>query len=74
MSSGVVMAETIGERVRRLREAAGLTQKQLAERAGVPLPTLRQVEQMVTKAPRPETLLGLARALGVKVGELMGEE
>jgi transcriptional regulator with XRE-family HTH domain len=56
--------ETFGARLQKLREAAGLTQKQVAERAGVPLQSLRNWEH-----DRREPLLGtafrLADALGV---------
>jgi len=56
--------ETFGQRLKRLRETAGLTQVQLAERASVPLTTLRNWEY-----DRREPLVGaafrLARALGV---------
>lgn len=36
---------TLGEKMRQLRTAAGLTQRELAERAGVPVGTLRNIEQ-----------------------------
>jgi transcriptional regulator with XRE-family HTH domain len=63
--------ETMGKRLKRLREAAGLSQSQLAAAAGVPLGTLRNWEY-----DRREPLLGaaarLASALGVTLDELAG--
>jgi transcriptional regulator with XRE-family HTH domain len=60
----------MGERLKQLRERVGLTQEQLAERAGVPIGTLRGWEY-----GRREPLLSaageLAAALGVEVGELL---
>jgi transcriptional regulator with XRE-family HTH domain len=64
-------AEKLGHRLKRLRERAGLTQQELADAAGVPLGTLRNVEY-----DRREPLLGLAgklaRALGVSLDTLAG--
>lgn len=62
----------IGERIRTMRKAAGLTQGELAEGAGLSQPFLSQVEKG-TKNPRLENLEGLARALKTNVSSLMGE-
>lgn len=63
--------ESMGERFKRLREAAGLSQSEAAEAAGVPFATLRNWEQ-----GRRQPLLGaaarLAQALGVSLDELAG--
>jgi transcriptional regulator with XRE-family HTH domain len=37
---------TFGERLRELREKANMTQEQLAHASGVPLPSLRNYEQL----------------------------
>lgn len=49
--------------VRDGRLAAGLTQRALAARAGVPVGTIRDLEQERTLSPRPETVAGLIAAL-----------
>jgi transcriptional regulator with XRE-family HTH domain len=54
-----------GLRLRELREAAGLTQQQLADAAGLKLGGLRDIEQGASRAPRWDTVLALANALGV---------
>jgi transcriptional regulator with XRE-family HTH domain len=52
------------QRLRALREAAGLTQQQLAERAGLYPFSVAKLEQGVQEPTWP-TVLDLARALGV---------
>jgi transcriptional regulator with XRE-family HTH domain len=47
-----------------LRAQAGLTQEQLAERAGIPLPSLRGHEQG-QRVPSWASVVKLARALGL---------
>ena len=61
--------ETLGRRLRRLRDEAGLTQEQLAAKAGLPLPSLRNWE-VDYRQPRVEALLKVAKALGVRLEEL----
>lgn len=55
---------SFGQRLRELRDAAGLTQKGLAEKAGVALRTVSSLEQGLYDATFP-TVLALAAALGV---------
>jgi DNA-binding SARP family transcriptional activator len=47
------------------RRAAGLTQRALAERSGVSVGAIRDLEQGRTAWPRPGAVPGLARALGL---------
>jgi transcriptional regulator with XRE-family HTH domain len=56
---------TMGERVKREREARQMTQTELAKAAGITQPTLSVIESGRTKNVEDETLLGLANALGV---------
>jgi len=63
-------AETFGQRVARLRGAASLTQEQLAEKAELPIGSLRNYEYD-HRRPRADAALRLARALGVTVEELL---
>ena len=58
--------ESLGARVRRLRQGAGLTQQQLATTAGLALTSLAQLERGVSGDPRLSTLRALAGALGVE--------
>jgi transcriptional regulator with XRE-family HTH domain len=54
-----------GNRLRDLREAAGLTQAQLADKAGMHLHGLSKLEQG-DREPAWATVLALSNALGVK--------
>jgi transcriptional regulator with XRE-family HTH domain len=62
---------TIGERLRRLRGERGLTQAELAERAGVSTDVVRKLEQGVRQSARVTSLRRLAQALGVNMSGLM---
>ena len=63
-------AGAMGERLRRLRAAAGLTQEQLAARAGVGVRTVRQLELGAVRRPQAASVQRLAEALGVDAVEL----
>lgn len=60
----------IGRRVREHREAAGLSQGQLAERAGVSQATISRIEQGEGSLDATAALR-LAGGLGVRVGALL---
>ena len=55
---------TVAEKLRRLGDAAGLTQEQMAERSGINLWTIRGYEQ-VRREPNWKGVLSLAKALDV---------
>jgi transcriptional regulator with XRE-family HTH domain len=61
-----------GARIHALREQAGLSQQQLAERLGMTQRAYAYWERNPV-ALRPEQLQKLAEALGVSVEELLGE-
>ena len=52
-----------GPRLRRLREAAGLTQEELASRAGLTAKAVSALERGERKRPYPHTVRSLAEAL-----------
>jgi transcriptional regulator with XRE-family HTH domain len=58
-------AESLGALLRRCREAIGLTQQDLAERAGVSLGMVRDVEQRRTRRPRAGSVRALLAALNL---------
>ncbi len=60
------------ETLRRLRKAKGLTQTELAERAGFNRVYVTQLETQAGKNPSLDALHRLAKALGVAVTELLG--
>jgi predicted ATPase/transcriptional regulator with XRE-family HTH domain len=58
-----------GERLRRLRESAGLTQEELASRAGLTAKAVSALERGERKRPYPHTVRSLAEALGLSEEE-----
>jgi transcriptional regulator with XRE-family HTH domain len=62
----------LGGRIRALRQAAGLTLRQLADRAGFTESFLSQVERGVA-SPSIASVQRLARGLGLSIGELFAE-
>jgi transcriptional regulator with XRE-family HTH domain len=66
MESGEAHTMTFGERLRRLRDAAGFSQEGLARAAGLSTSTVAKIEQRGID-PSWTTVQALARALGVEV-------
>jgi transcriptional regulator with XRE-family HTH domain len=64
----------IGNRIRVARKAAGLTQEEVAQRAGVRLNAVNRLERGESRDPHYSTLVGIARALNVPVEYLVKEE
>ena len=62
--------ELLGIKVRELRYQRGMTQAQLAGRAGVGEKTLKRLELGKTETPHPETVAAVAGALGLRPEEL----
>ena len=60
----------LGRRIRMQRKLQGLTQKTLAERAGISLPFYGHIERGTRKASL-ETLVGIANALHVSLDMLL---
>jgi transcriptional regulator with XRE-family HTH domain len=63
----------LADRLSWLRRQARLTRDQLAQLAGVSVHTVQSLEQGRIASPSLRTVLGLARGLGVTVGELVGD-
>lgn len=59
----------VGKKIRDLREEAGLTQVQLAEKAGIPQSHVSRLEN-TEHSPTHKTLVKLAMALNVPIGTL----
>jgi transcriptional regulator with XRE-family HTH domain len=63
--------EQLGVRLAAARRRTGLTQEELARRAGVKLDTVRAIEQGRTRNPGIFTVLLLADQLGVTLDALV---
>jgi transcriptional regulator with XRE-family HTH domain len=64
--------ESIGERLRTLRQRRGFSIRRLAKASGLAVEAVRKIERGTTQNPRPQTLQALAEPLGVTVSELGG--
>jgi transcriptional regulator with XRE-family HTH domain len=71
-TDGMTKRSILGERIALARQAAGLSQKQLAERLGVSQQMVGYLEVRPV-AIRPELLTKLSAALGLPVEELLGK-
>lgn len=65
------LSKKIAFRLRTLREAAGLSQQEVAERADLSLSLIAKMEQGRKADPRASTVLALAGALGVRPGQVI---
>ena len=63
----------IGKRVRTARKSAGLSQEALARQAEMSLRALNSLERGESSDPHYSTLVGIADALDMSIGELLGE-
>jgi transcriptional regulator with XRE-family HTH domain len=73
MSKNQTVEKEGGERLRRCREAAGLSQRELAERLKLHHSNIGYWERS-GNLPRPEVLVPMAKTLGVTVAVLIGED
>jgi HTH-type transcriptional regulator, competence development regulator len=66
------MSKSLGSRIRELRKAIGLTQRQLADVVGIDFTYLSKIENnMLPYSPSTKTLKNLARELKVDELELL---
>ena len=65
-------AKGLDQVIRELRERKGLTQEELAFKAKVTPGYVAQLELGIRKNPSLDVVRRLARALGVRLGELLG--
>ncbi|MBV9455596.1 MAG: helix-turn-helix transcriptional regulator [Rubrobacter sp.] len=63
----------IGERIREARKTRGLTQEEVARRAGMSLKGMAYIERGHIEDPHFSSLSNIAHALGMSIGELMEE-
>ena len=68
MSSGYL------NNLKKLRKKKGWSQERLARESGISYQTLIKIEQDRIKTPRLDTLIKLAKALGVSLDKLVGSQ
>ena len=64
---------TLGEKIRQAREQLGWSGNELANRSGLPQPTIHRVETKPDAEPSVFTVAAIAKALGTSIDELVGE-
>jgi transcriptional regulator with XRE-family HTH domain len=67
------LAKALSQRIKALRERAGLSQQEMADRGDLRLSQVAKLEQGKKADPRASTLLALAGALGVTPGAVLDD-
>jgi len=62
---------TIGEKIKHWRQKKGLTQNQLAEKAGLTIATIGRIEAGIRQGTNITTLQRIAEALGISLDKLL---
>lgn len=65
------IADSLATNLKKIRKARGLTQDELANRAGIAYSTVAKLEQGAIKSPTLNTTLAVAEVLGVDVKQLL---
>jgi transcriptional regulator with XRE-family HTH domain len=65
------LSKNIAYRLRTLRETAGMSQQEVADKADLSLSLITKMEQARKADPRASTIIALAAALGVRPGQLI---
>ncbi len=68
----IVSSKVLSKNIKMLREQAGLSQDQMARKAGIPYSTYLKIENGVTPNPSIQTVLSIAEALGISLDKLVG--
>lgn len=64
---------SLGSRIRQIRCRAGLSQKEIAQKSGITVSFLSQVERGIA-SPSIKSLRNIARAIGIRVSYLLSED
>ncbi len=63
--------ETIGDKIKQLRNKQGLTQDELARKSELPYTTLTKIESNVITKPSIQTVMKIAKGLGITIDDLI---
>jgi transcriptional regulator with XRE-family HTH domain len=63
--------ESIGDKIKKIRNKQGITQDQLARKAELPYTTLTKIESNVITKPTIQTVVKIAKGLGITIDDLM---
>jgi len=67
-------SKTLASNIKKYRQKSGLSQDQLARKAGIPYSTFLKIESGYTPNPSIQAVLNIAEALGVSIDELVGRK
>ena len=73
MATMMVVTETTGEKLKRIREDLSFSQRELAEEADVSPATVNKIETGEVKRPHPSTMRKIAKALGIEPRDLRAD-
>ena len=62
--------ETIGDKIKQLRNKQGLTQDELARKSDLPYTTLTKIESNIITKPTIQTVMKIAKGLNISIDEL----
>ena len=67
-------SKIVSKNVKKFRQQAGLSQDQMARKAGMPYSTYLKIENGTTPNPSIQNVLNIADALGISLDELVGKK
>ena len=67
-------SKTLASNIKKYRQKSGLSQDQLARKAGIPYSTFLKIESGYTSNPSIQAVVSIAEALGVSIDELVGRK
>ncbi len=63
--------ETIGDKIKQLRNKQGLTQDELARKSELPYTTLTKIETNVITKPSIQTVMKIANGFGITIDNML---
>jgi DNA-binding XRE family transcriptional regulator len=70
----IVSSKIVASNIKKYRQKSGLSQDQLALKAGIPYSTFLKIESAYTPNPSIQTVMSIAEALDVSIDELVGRK
>ncbi len=67
-------SKALASNIKKFRQKSGLSQDQLARKAGIPYSTFLKIESGYTPNPSIQAVVSIADALGVSIDELVGRK
>ena len=67
-------SKTLASNIKKFRQKSGLSQDQLARKAGIPYSTFLKIESGYTSNPSIQAVVSIADALGASIDDLVGRK